>query len=103
MRGKMYLFALPLLFISVMVFPGIHYACASIAAKPLLPYAQMEYATRRTYTVGTTPVTLHVYPGFPRRRRAPGSYFSRTPTRLSPGGGGRCGRHGRQRPRRSLL
>src|SRR5947207_12327059 len=28
MRGKAYLFALPLLFASVMTFPGFHYACA---------------------------------------------------------------------------
>jgi HEAT repeat protein len=63
MRGKVYLFALPLLFMSVMVFPGVNYACASVAAKRLLPYAEMEYVTRRTYTIGTTPVTLHVYPG----------------------------------------
>ncbi len=56
-------FAFPLLFMSVMVFPGVNYACASAVAKPLLPYAQMEYVTRRTYTIGTTPVTLHVYPG----------------------------------------
>src|SRR5437762_11842100 len=63
MRGKAYLFALPLLFASVMTFPGFQYACASIVAKHFLPYAQMEYATRRTYTVGRTPVTLHVYPG----------------------------------------
>ena len=48
---------------SVTEFPGIQYVCASFVAKPLLPYAQMEYATRRTYTVGKTPVTLHVYPG----------------------------------------
>src|SRR6266480_2597766 len=63
MRGKVYLFALPLLFASVMTFPGLNYACASIVATHWLPYAQMEYATRRTYTVGKTPVTLHVYPG----------------------------------------
>jgi HEAT repeat protein len=63
MRGKVYIFALPLLFASVMTFPGIQYACASVAAKHVLPYAQMEYATRRSYTVGKTPVTLHVYPG----------------------------------------
>jgi len=46
-----------------MTFPGLNYACASVVAKHWLPYAQMEYATRRTYTVGKTPVTLHVYPG----------------------------------------
>jgi hypothetical protein len=63
MRGKVYIFALPLLFASVMTFPGLQYACASIVAKHFLPYAQMEYATRHTYTVGKTPVTLHVYPG----------------------------------------
>src|SRR6266513_1797252 len=33
MRGKVYLFALPLLFASVMTFPGLNYACASIVAK----------------------------------------------------------------------
>src|SRR4029077_10606162 len=63
MRGKVYIFALPLLFASVMTFPGLQYACASIVAKKWLPYAQVEYATRRTYTIGKTPVTLHVYPG----------------------------------------
>jgi hypothetical protein len=63
MRGRMYWFSLPLLFASVMTFPGIHYACATTAAKHFLPYAQMEYATRRSYTVGKKPVTLHVYPG----------------------------------------
>jgi len=63
MRGKAYLFALPLLFASVMTFPGLQYGFATIAAKHVLPYAQMEYATRRTYTVGKAPVTLHVYPG----------------------------------------
>ena len=58
MRGKVYLFALPLLFVSVMVFPGVNYACASVVAKHLLPYAEMEYVTRRTYTIGTTPVVV---------------------------------------------
>ena len=63
MRGRAYIFALPLLFASVMTFPGLNYACASTVAKLWLPYAQMEYATRRTYAVGRTPITLHVYPG----------------------------------------
>src|SRR5882762_1709201 len=29
MRGKVYIFAIPLLFVSVMTFPGLQYACAS--------------------------------------------------------------------------
>lgn len=63
MRGRTYIFALPLLAMSVMVLPGLNYACASYLAKPLLPFAQIEYATRRSYAIGATPVTLHIYPG----------------------------------------
>jgi hypothetical protein len=63
MRGKLYLFALPLLAMSVIMLPGLNYACAAFVARPLLPYTQIEFATRRTYTVGSTPVTLHLYPG----------------------------------------
>ena len=59
MRGKPYFFALPLFFVSVMVSPGINYACASLGAKHLLIYTQMEYQSRRIYG----PVTVHVYPG----------------------------------------
>jgi hypothetical protein len=63
MRGRAYIFALPLLAMSVVLLPGLNYACASYLARPFLPYTQIEYATRRTYTVGSTPVMLHVYPG----------------------------------------
>src|SRR4051812_26034382 len=42
MRGKVYIFAFPLLFASMMTFPGLQYACASMVAKRFLPYAQME-------------------------------------------------------------
>jgi hypothetical protein len=59
MRGKPYVFALPLFFVSVMVAPGINYACASLGAKHLLIYTQMEYQSRRNYG----PVSIHVYLG----------------------------------------
>jgi hypothetical protein len=63
MRGRVYVFALPLLAMSVMLLPGLNYVCASYVARPLVPYMQIEYATRRTYTIGSTPVTLHIYEG----------------------------------------
>lgn len=63
MRGRTYIFALPLLGMSVILFPGLNYTCASYLARPLLPYTQIEYATRRTYTLGSTPTTVHVYTG----------------------------------------
>ena len=63
MRGRVYVFALPLLGMSVLLLPGINYMTASYLARPFLPYTQIEFATRRTYAVGKTPVTLHVYPG----------------------------------------
>src|SRR5688500_539024 len=53
MRGKAYIFALPLLAMSVVLLPGVNYFCASYLARPLLRYTQIEYATRRTYTIGS--------------------------------------------------
>jgi hypothetical protein len=63
MKGRAYVFAFPLLAMSAILLPGLNYACASYLARPLLPYTQIEYATRRSYAIGSTPVTLHVYHG----------------------------------------
>lgn len=63
MRGKGYVFALPLLCTSVMVLPGLNYICGSYLARPLLPYAEIEFATRRSYVIDSSPVTVHIYPG----------------------------------------
>jgi hypothetical protein len=63
MRGKTYIFAFPLLAVSAMLLPGVNYFCASYLARPLLPYTQIEHATRRTYKMGSTSVTVHLYPG----------------------------------------
>ncbi len=63
MRGWVYIFALPLLCASAAILPGLNYVCASFLARPLVPYTVIEVATRRSYLVGSTPVTVHVYPG----------------------------------------
>ena len=39
MRGRVYIFSLPLLAMSLLMFPGLNYLCSSILARPLLPYA----------------------------------------------------------------
>jgi HEAT repeat protein len=63
MRGKAYLFALPLLCMSVFMLPVVNYVCGSYLAKPLVPYTSIEFATRRSYALGSKTVTVHVYPG----------------------------------------
>ncbi len=63
MRGKAYVFALPLFCMSVMVLPGLNYVCSSYLARPLVSYAEIEFATRRSYVIAAKPVTVHVYPG----------------------------------------
>jgi HEAT repeat protein len=65
LKGKAYLFTLPLLGMSLCMFPGLNYVCGSFLAKPLIPYTSIEFATRRTYMIASTPVRVHVYPGSP--------------------------------------